>query len=533
MPHLVPPILPPNRGGAGFRTAAASSEPAFSVPVRWTLRVLAWLAFGVASYLAWHALMNTAVAGCVMGSNAGCDVVLTSRWSTWFGVPVAFLGLGCYATLAALSVVLGLKNAAANRWITTAFVMLSISAAGASLWFVGIQVFAIGSFCWYCITTDVSGILLGVIATVFAVRAITARRGMPQPRALQPGLMALRAGLPGANPAAPQAARSETTPPSLILAVSAAVPLVLVVILGQVLSAPKKPDIQSPKLDKNIELVATKTEQSGDAPPSGRTYVTRRVPTDGDSTERTTATKDSSKDSTTSGRDAAVNGTRKPADATPAVGPVAPPTQSRIINLLKGSLKLNVYDHPIIGSPEAKHIVVELISYDCPHCRHMYPMMEHALERYGDQVALVVLTVPMEKDCNRLVTDPAASHQGACTTSRLAVGISKVNPPSFVKFHEFLMSGSKDKPPAMEVTYPEAYVLADRDQLRELSQSQAVASQIDGYIDLFERLQKQNSSNKNFGLPIQILGDHIISGSVQSEADMFKAWEDNLGVKPQ
>ena len=39
-------------------------------------------------------------------------------------------------------------------------------------------------------------------------------------------------------------------------------------------------------------------------------------------------------------------------------------------------------------------------------------------------------------------------------------------------------------------------------------------------------------ANKNFGLPIQILGDEVMSGSVEKADDVYKAWEKNLGIKP-
>src|SRR5947208_2802079 len=144
MSSFVPLVPNARNSGARSNSSANTSAPTFSPPVRWTLAVLAWLAFGVASYLAWHAVTQTAVAGCTVGSNEGCDVVLTSSWSRWLGIPVAVLGLACYATLAALSVLLGLRSTWANRWVTTTFVMLSIAAAGASVWFVGLQIFALG-----------------------------------------------------------------------------------------------------------------------------------------------------------------------------------------------------------------------------------------------------------------------------------------------------------------------------------------------------------------------------------------------------
>jgi hypothetical protein len=109
--------------------------------------------------------------------------------------------------------------------------------------------------------------------------------------------------------------------------------------------------------------------------------------------------------------------------------------------------------------------------------------------------------------------------------------VARLNPSSFASFHEFLMS-TKDKPPGMEAVLPKAQVLADRSRLRQLTQSDELTKQVDGYVDLYALLQKQSGS-KTFGLPVQILGDHVMSGSVEKEEDVFKAWEEHLGVKPR
>src|ERR1700759_5062949 len=110
------------------RPRAFTTEPAFSAPIRWTLVVLAWIAFSVAGYLAFHSVTGTSVAGCGMGNANGCDVVLTSSWSKWLGVPVSVLGLAVYASLASLGLMLGVRSENANRWITSVFVMLAIVA---------------------------------------------------------------------------------------------------------------------------------------------------------------------------------------------------------------------------------------------------------------------------------------------------------------------------------------------------------------------------------------------------------------------
>jgi hypothetical protein len=186
----------------------------------------------------------------------------------------------------------------------------------------------------------------------------------------------------------------------------------------------------------------------------------------------------------------------------------------------------------MIGSPEAPHIVVELVSYDCPHCRKMHALMKKAAEHYGDQVALLVMPVPLQKECNKLITDSAASHVGACGTASRACGIARLEPSAFAKFHNFLMSGG-DEPPAMEKIVPKANGLVDREQLRQIIGRPEVKKQIESYVDLFGQLQAMSRDPKKFGLPVQILGDQVLNGSVEKVDDIYQAWEQHLGVKPK
>lgn len=525
MSTFVPLVPSAKQSSAARKPLGSTCEPAFNAPVRWTLRVLAWLAFGIASYLAWSSVTQSAVVGCAVGSHKGCDLVLTSAWSKWLNIPVAVLGLGFYATLATLSVFLGVKSAIANRWIATTFVMLSVAAAGISMWFIGLQIFALGEYCQWCLVTDSCGIALGVISTIFAVRSVRYQRGLRSASGVQPGLMALRTTMPGTARTASTPARIEPTAPWLLPALGGAIPLIALLIGGQVLLPSKTFGLENVALNETIQMNGPAT--------SGTERVALRVPNDGDANPKPSLPTDPTEPSAKAGaatKEGSATGEKSATES--KAGEPSEPTKKRLVKFLGGKLTLDVYQHPIIGSPEAPHIVVEMISYDCPHCRKMYSTMEHALERYGDQVALLIMVQPLDKDCNKLVTDPAASHPGACATARLAMGVARINPTSFANFHNFLMSGDKDHPPRMEASLPKAYVLADRSQLRKLKDSDELAKQLDGYVDLFATLQKQ-SGKKDFGLPIQILGDQVMSGSVEKEEDVFKAWEANLGVKPK
>jgi uncharacterized membrane protein len=528
-----------------------SMPPVFSVPVRWTLRVLAWLAFFLSAYLAWSALTNEHVLGCGVGSKSGCDQVLGSKWSLWLKVvPVAVAGLGCYSTLAALSVLLGLQNRA-TRWIVTAFVALSLAAAGASIWFLALQAFAIGHFCLYCVPTDLCGIALGTIAAFFTVRWLKDTEYLRRMPGASSGVMALRGAIPmGGRSTAPlvsraapimasQPTRNATSlpAPSMAIATASAVAMIVLLIGGQLLFPAATFGVQKIALNDSIQLTGASNNNDGNAQAATpQERVAMRIPT-----ESPTSSDPQPNDSKQQAADGAPtaddpgqakidesNGATEtnPTEAAPTV-----PQKSRLVKFLGGKLTLDTYKHPIIGSPEAPHVVVELASYDCSHCRRMYPIIEKALERYGDQVAMMVLIVPLEQKCNRLVTNSAASHPGACATARLAVGIATLKPAAFNKFHEWLMA-KEEKPPKPEEIVPKAYSIVDAQRLRDLNKDDAQTKQIEGYIDLFDRLTKQ-SGKKDFGLPVQILGDHIMTGSVEKEEDVFKTWEENLGVKPK
>jgi hypothetical protein len=483
-------------------------------------------------------------------------------------VPVALLGLNCYAALAALSVaLLFLRNP--NRWITTPVVLLATLAAGASLWFIGLQIFVIGDFCMFCLATDVCGLALGAIAAWSMFRSwrsaprtyaagsssatLSALRGAIPATARPAPALAARSPAQASTSAAstphsksavaarsvplvgsvssPAGVRSFVQPPSMPIAYGGALALLIVLIGGQIVFPAKTYELQQASLSSNFDLSANGGATTGEpTTDGGEAHTANRIPPDGD----TAASKN---DNSANSDPKTENGDTRADSTEPAKEPEATeraePKQERKIKLLGGKLTLDVGDEPIIGSIDAPHIVVEMVSYDCSHCRKTSRLMKKALSRYGEQVALVVLILPLESKCNRLIVDPNASHIGACTTARTAIALARLKPRSFPKFHEFLMSGSEKEPPSTTSILSKAFGLVDREKLQAERDSKAVEKKVADYVDLFALLRKQNSKNKDFGLPIQILGDHIMSGSVEKADDLYKAWEEHLGVKPR
>lgn len=105
-------------------------------------RILLAVAMAAAGYLTWVALKNGAVAG--WGQTSDCEDVLRSKWSHWLGLPVNALALAVYAALLAGTFAIDTtRQRRAWQWV----IVLAVAVAGAALWFVGLQVFVLNSYC--------------------------------------------------------------------------------------------------------------------------------------------------------------------------------------------------------------------------------------------------------------------------------------------------------------------------------------------------------------------------------------------------
>jgi protein-disulfide isomerase len=354
--------------------------------------------------------------------------------------------------------------------------------------------------------------------------------------------MALRATMPSVARVAPLNVPQVQARPAIGLALGGAIALLGVLIGGQVLFPPPTYRVETIALDQPINMTGAPqidTASSTDLSPAAQTHVAMRIPTESATDQDpATATTNGDRDPTVDKADAAPtdgktsNAQASAHESTKPAPAVTAPKRKRLVTFLGGKLTLDTYQHPILGDPEAPHVIVEMVSYDCPHCRKMHRIVQRGLKRYGDQLAVLILVVPLEMKCNKLVKDPKASHQGACTTARMALAVAHIKPAAFRAFHEWLMA-DEEKPPSHVKAVEKAYSMVDSAKLRELTSGDTLNKQIAQYVDLFDTLQKQRATtDKNFGLPVQILGDEVMTGSAVGAEDVYQAWEKDLGVQP-
>ena len=296
--------------------------------------------------------------------------------------------------------------------------MLATLAAGASLWFIALQVFAIGEFCWYCLTTDSAASLLAAITAWSVLRwsrsSATqqfARVSDTRPaanghtlrqRATRTAGPTTRHPSPGVVRTPARSARRSRTRfvASLAIAYGGAAALLLVLIGGQIVFRAETFEVQQVTLTESIDMSGNGKESVAAASESDEasTRVAMRIPAEeGDPIEQPTdvATAAEGNDNETSDADRSPgsSATTTTLHQNPRVRPqqrTAPPTlsprrpqaqrlpasESQVARRQTHARRLQA---AVIGNPEAPHVVAEIISYDCPHCRKTHRLMKQAM----------------------------------------------------------------------------------------------------------------------------------------------------------
>ena len=141
---------------------------------------------------------------------------------------------------------------------------------------------------------------------------------------------------------------------------------------------------------------------------------------------------------------------------------------------------------PVIGPPDAPHALFLFGDYTCPHCRELHRWLARAEERYGRQITVVVLPVPVNSKCNRAVTRDHPMHRHACELNRLALAAWRADPSAYPRVDKLLFA------PATALLPQEARdAIADvvgADALRRAEADprvdQDLARDVDLYVDL-------------------------------------------------
>src|SRR5262245_47009079 len=109
----------------------------------WALLAIAIAGMALTGYLSFTSLIGGTVRGCAAGG--GCDVVLSSRWATTFGLPTALWGFLAYAGLAGIACIKRVDTHWRYAWIAT------LLGTSFSLYLTAVSLTVLHATCPYCL----------------------------------------------------------------------------------------------------------------------------------------------------------------------------------------------------------------------------------------------------------------------------------------------------------------------------------------------------------------------------------------------
>lgn len=488
------------------------------------MRALALVALGIAAYLGWHAWHVTAVAGCGGGEIWDCDHVLTSHWSKWLGIPVSIPAAALYATLLPSLFVISSRRAAQQQQGVWAIVTtLCVAAGAAAIWFIALQVFVLGHLCKYCVVAHLCGLTLCgfILWTRPLGNALTSRfaaLGMA-------GLLVLVCGQVLVEPAATHEMEYQD---EFALEEGSQLEAEFSDAIGEddLFGAPNDGDFGTPStLAENNALGTTPPAVLPPHPAvNDQVKITEKPQPSLSPIPQADSTPDDSSPDDSSPDDAS------PSDGTPVAKAGSDPKdkppleEQKLVSILSGRAKINVHDWPVVGSIDAPHFVVELFDYTCPHCRSMNEQLKVARDRYGSQLSIVALPVPLDRDCNDAVVNTSAKHQHACEIARIAIAVWRINPEVFTHYHNWLFEPAHGRTPKEAHAY--AAQLVGQEVLNKQLAHPIVNKFIAKHVLMYKRAGKGT-------IPKLMFPQSTLKGQTSSAEKLCQILERELGVAPK
>jgi uncharacterized membrane protein/protein-disulfide isomerase len=335
----------------------------------------------LSAYLLWGSLTQDHLPGC--GFESGCDVVLHSRWASWFGLPVSGFALAIYALVLGGAWRLQTSSEPVTRHrVWCVFIAAATALAAAAVWFISLQLFVVRAICPFCMAAHACGVLTSAVLFTSASRAAsTKREAKAANRSISiSAAAALKSALGG-------------------------LAAVVILVVGQVIQPAKTYDVQAIASNalSMTNLVANKP------------------------------TSDSSNASTNPAR-----------SATSDTVVARPP---RILQLHGDVFSLDLRQVPLHGSPDATNVIVHLFDYSCKHCRQLHPILAETAHGLSNQVAIVSLPVPLDANCNHMIKRPIPDHTNACAYARAGLAVWRANRKKLEEFDDWIFSPDRPPPP--------------------------------------------------------------------------------------
>jgi uncharacterized membrane protein len=101
---------------------------------------------------------------------------------------------------------------------------------------------------------------------------------------------------------------------------------------------------------------------------------------------------------------------------------------------------VDLHGVPMVGSPDAKHVVTLLFDYNCPHCQKLHFILNEVVRRYNGKLAFALCPAPLCTKCNPFVARDVDEYKTSCELARIGVSVWAARREAFPTFDNWMFS---------------------------------------------------------------------------------------------
>ena len=194
----------------------------------------------------------------------------------------------------------------------------------------------------------------------------------------------------------------------------------------------------------------------------------------------------------------------------------------RLVSFLDGTKSYRLDQLPHLGTSNAEYVLVEYFDYTCEGCREVHGQLETIMAKYPGKLAVIVLPVPLERECNPHLPLGLKDHGNACRFAVLALKIWRADRSKFAEFHQWLFE-YHDQP--FEAAEAMAYSLVGADKIESVDSSwvQAILKQ---NVTDYKMLLKDTPVMPK----ILLGGSQIMQGATKDAGTLERLLQQNPGL---
>lgn len=181
---------------------------------------------------------------------------------------------------------------------------------------------------------------------------------------------------------------------------------------------------------------------------------------------------------------------------------------------------------PLVGSPEAPHIVTLLFDYKCPHCQKLHFMLNEAIRRYSNNVAFALCPTPLSTNCNPHIPREVEVFKDSCEMARIGLSVWLAKREAFPAFELWMFtmeSGDRWRPRSLEDTRRKAVEL--------VGQAPFEVAMADPWIDRHLRTSIRLYANAGSNaIPKLVHGSRWIAPTPEDADDLVRILQKLLAV---